>query len=233
MGFDSDANRIANEAKLIRGNLVYAYAALRALAAWKPATFTLRFDGADEHTFTGYAVAAANSKAFGGGMFIAPDADLEDGQFDVVMTGDGRQVPLPRQPAEGLQGNPRRGGRDRGPAGDDRRGHRRPPVRGLRRRRAPDRPAGRAADPAQGPRDDRPGARPGTPGLERRIRRQAGAGARDRRPQPRQRPRRRHHPPRPDARPDGARRDRAPLGAADAAARSSSAPPTARRRPRG
>ena len=87
MGFDSDANRIANEAKVIRGNLVYAYAALRALAAWKPATFTLRFDGADEHTFTGYAVAAANSKAFGGGMFIAPDADLEDGRFDVVMTG--------------------------------------------------------------------------------------------------------------------------------------------------
>ena len=31
VGFDSDANRIANETKLIRGNLVYAYAALRAL----------------------------------------------------------------------------------------------------------------------------------------------------------------------------------------------------------
>ena len=36
-GFDSDANRIANEAKLIQGNAVYLYAALRALAAWKPA----------------------------------------------------------------------------------------------------------------------------------------------------------------------------------------------------
>ena len=39
VGFDSDANRIANEAKLVRGNLVYAYAALRALAEWKPARF--------------------------------------------------------------------------------------------------------------------------------------------------------------------------------------------------
>jgi YegS/Rv2252/BmrU family lipid kinase len=87
LGFDSDANRIANEATVVRGNLVYAYAALRALAAWKPAQFTLRFDGSEEHTFTGYSVAAANSKAFGGGMFIAPDADLEDGRFDVVMTG--------------------------------------------------------------------------------------------------------------------------------------------------
>ena len=32
-GFDSDANQIANEAKLVRGNLVYLYAALRGLAA--------------------------------------------------------------------------------------------------------------------------------------------------------------------------------------------------------
>jgi diacylglycerol kinase family enzyme len=32
-GFDSDANRIANETRWLRGNLVYLYAALRALAA--------------------------------------------------------------------------------------------------------------------------------------------------------------------------------------------------------
>ena len=60
VGFDSDANRIANEAKFIRGNLVYAYAAVRALIAWKPARFTVRVD--DERIrFTGYTVAAANS----------------------------------------------------------------------------------------------------------------------------------------------------------------------------
>ena len=41
-GFDSDANRIANEAKLVKGDAVYLYAALRALAAWKPARFTRR-----------------------------------------------------------------------------------------------------------------------------------------------------------------------------------------------
>ena len=38
-GFDTDANRIANEAKLVKGDAVYAYAALRALLAWKPARF--------------------------------------------------------------------------------------------------------------------------------------------------------------------------------------------------
>jgi YegS/Rv2252/BmrU family lipid kinase len=85
-GFDSDANRIANEAKVVRGNLVYAYAALRALAAWKPATFTLDLDG-EAVEIVGFSVVVANSKAYGGGMFIAPDADLADGKFDVVLSG--------------------------------------------------------------------------------------------------------------------------------------------------
>ena len=44
-GFDSDANRIANEAPSWLGNLVYAYGALRALAAWRPARFELVLDG--------------------------------------------------------------------------------------------------------------------------------------------------------------------------------------------
>jgi len=86
-GFDSDANRIANEARLVRGNLVYAYAAIRALIAWRPATFTLELDG-ERVENVGYSVAVANSKAYGGGMFIAPDADLADGSFDVVLTGN-------------------------------------------------------------------------------------------------------------------------------------------------
>jgi len=85
-GFDSDANRIANEARLVRGNLVYAYAALRALIAWKPARFTLDLDGRRREV-RGYSVAVANSRAYGGGMLIAPDAELDDGLLDVVTSG--------------------------------------------------------------------------------------------------------------------------------------------------
>lgn len=85
-GFDSEANRIANETRVIRGNLVYAVGALRALAAWTPASFHLVCDG-EALDFKGYTVACANSRAYGGGMFIAPDADPGDGQFDVVMIG--------------------------------------------------------------------------------------------------------------------------------------------------
>jgi YegS/Rv2252/BmrU family lipid kinase len=85
-GFDSDANRIANESR-IRGPLVYAYAALKALAAWKPATFSLELDGQTIER-TGYTVAAANSKAYGGGMIAAPQAELDDGLLDVGASGD-------------------------------------------------------------------------------------------------------------------------------------------------
>jgi YegS/Rv2252/BmrU family lipid kinase len=87
VGFDSECQDIANKTKLVRGRWVYAYSALRALAAWKAARFTLRI-GEENLRFTGWSVAAANSGMFGGGMHLAPEASLEDGQFDVVMIGD-------------------------------------------------------------------------------------------------------------------------------------------------
>jgi YegS/Rv2252/BmrU family lipid kinase len=85
LGFDSDANRIANEAPSRLGKLVYAYGALRALAAWKHAVYEVVVDG-QARTFSGWSVACANSKAYGGGMYMAPDADLHDGQLDVVIS---------------------------------------------------------------------------------------------------------------------------------------------------
>lgn len=87
VGFDSEANRLANETNFLRGNLVYAYAALRTLLGWKPGRFTVRVDE-ERIRFTGYSVSVANSRAFGGGMYIAPDAELDDGEFDIVTVGE-------------------------------------------------------------------------------------------------------------------------------------------------
>jgi YegS/Rv2252/BmrU family lipid kinase len=95
-GFDSDANRIANQTRLVRGNLVYTYGGLRTLLSWKPANFELRLDGV-AHSLTGYTVAVANSAAYGGGMLLAPDASLEDGLFDVVLIADGPRRDFLRQ----------------------------------------------------------------------------------------------------------------------------------------
>ncbi|HLY48032.1 MAG TPA: diacylglycerol kinase family protein [Solirubrobacteraceae bacterium] len=87
-GFDSDANRIANQTRLVKGNLVYAYGAVRALVGWRPATFEVTLDGARTHVVRGYSVGAANNKAYGGGMYAAPDAELDDGLLDVVTLAD-------------------------------------------------------------------------------------------------------------------------------------------------
>jgi YegS/Rv2252/BmrU family lipid kinase len=84
-GFDSVANRIANETKLVRGRLVYVYGLLRAIAGWQPAAFTVTVDGGEPRTVSGYTVAAANSRYYGGGMMLAPDATLQDGMLDVIM----------------------------------------------------------------------------------------------------------------------------------------------------
>jgi YegS/Rv2252/BmrU family lipid kinase len=86
-GFESEANRIANQTRFLRGNLVYAAAALRALLGWRAVRFTVALDQ-ERIRFSGYSVSAANSRAYGGGMLIAPNADLSDGEFDLVMIGE-------------------------------------------------------------------------------------------------------------------------------------------------
>lgn len=87
LGFDSDANRIANAAPSALGAFAYVYGALRAIAFHRPATFTLTLDGGEAITRRAFTVAAANSKAYGGGMYLAPGAELDDGLLDVVIVG--------------------------------------------------------------------------------------------------------------------------------------------------
>ena len=88
-GLDSDAGDLANATKLRAklGQLVYVYATLRAVRAWRPAHWEVVLDG-ETRSFTGYSVAVCNSGVFGGGMYLAPDARLDDGILDVVMIGD-------------------------------------------------------------------------------------------------------------------------------------------------
>lgn len=87
LGFDSDANRIANEAKILKGGPVYAYAALRALLAWKTARFTL-IEGGRQTRVNGYTIAVANNGYYGGGMNMAPGAEIDDGKLDVITIGE-------------------------------------------------------------------------------------------------------------------------------------------------
>jgi YegS/Rv2252/BmrU family lipid kinase len=87
-GFDSLVNQIANDTRVVRGSPVYALALLRALPRFKAAQFEVTLDDRTPREFTGYSVAAANSKQFGGGMLLAPNASLTDGLLDVVIIED-------------------------------------------------------------------------------------------------------------------------------------------------
>ena len=93
-GFDSDANRIANEASWSRAA---SCTPTRRCARWSagsrrpsPSRST-----ASASELPRYGVAAANSRAYGGGMYVAPDAELDDGLLDVVTLRRRRQDALP------------------------------------------------------------------------------------------------------------------------------------------
>jgi YegS/Rv2252/BmrU family lipid kinase len=87
-GLDSDVQDIANTTRLRRlGPLVYPYGTVLALRRWRPAQWDVTIDGT-AHSFRGYSVAVANSGVFGGGMWLVPDAEIDDGLLDVVFTHD-------------------------------------------------------------------------------------------------------------------------------------------------
>ncbi|MGI8778832.1 MAG: diacylglycerol/lipid kinase family protein [Solirubrobacteraceae bacterium] len=84
-GIDSDVQAIANATRIPLGELIYVYATLRALRGWRHASWHVVVDG-EARSFSGYSVAVANSGVFGGGMHLVPDAALDDGLLDVVLT---------------------------------------------------------------------------------------------------------------------------------------------------
>ncbi len=91
-GFDSVANRIANDTRMIRGNMVYTYGAMRALVGWRAATFTVTVDQEPPRSITGYTIAVANSGRYGGGIRLAPGARLDDGLLDLVVISEASRL---------------------------------------------------------------------------------------------------------------------------------------------
>ena len=84
-GYDSLANESANAAPRFLGSGVYIWGAISALVRWKMATFTVLADGNDK-SFKGWTLLCANTSRYGGGMLIAPNASIEDHQFDLICT---------------------------------------------------------------------------------------------------------------------------------------------------
>jgi diacylglycerol kinase (ATP) len=85
-GFDAEANRWAHGVRWARGTTLYVLAMLRTLATYRPAGVQVVVDGV-AHDARAWLVAVANSRYYAGGMMIAPDAELDDGQLDVCLVG--------------------------------------------------------------------------------------------------------------------------------------------------
>jgi len=83
-GFDSQCAEYAKSVRRLRGPLVYPWSVIRVLARFEPLQATLDHDGG---RFEGEVmfISLANTRWFGGGMHIAPQADSTDGLLDVVI----------------------------------------------------------------------------------------------------------------------------------------------------
>lgn len=87
-GIDSVANAMINGSRWIPGALLYRLAPVRAIATWRPATYTLTVDGVTRSVL-GHTVVLANSGAYGHGLRIVPPAVMDDGLLDVMVVGNG------------------------------------------------------------------------------------------------------------------------------------------------
>lgn len=72
----------------VRGRANFAVSTLQEVLDLDPNIVRVRFDKGEEHTLQTIAFCVANSRYFGGGMMIAPDAKINDGLLDVVNIGD-------------------------------------------------------------------------------------------------------------------------------------------------
>lgn len=96
MGFDGKVSNTASTTLLFRGRMKYMYGVLRSLFTYRAFEMTVELD--DEVISDRLLmVTVANGRFEGGGIPIAPQADVFDGKLDVVMirdTGIFARVPL-------------------------------------------------------------------------------------------------------------------------------------------
>jgi diacylglycerol kinase (ATP) len=83
-GFDSVVNEKANRMKRPQGQMKYNLAIAMELPKFKPLTYTIGLDNQAIQT-EAMLIAVANGSSYGGGMLVCPDADLNDGLFDVMV----------------------------------------------------------------------------------------------------------------------------------------------------
>ena len=81
------ADRANRTTKAFGGRLSFIWATLAVFTRWQPTEMTVEIDGERRQVLLLEAL-AMNGDYTAGGMWVAPEASLEDGTFDVVLIGD-------------------------------------------------------------------------------------------------------------------------------------------------
>jgi diacylglycerol kinase (ATP) len=88
-GFDGEVAHRANRApNFMGGTIPYLSSLVTTLFAYRNKAVELTLDDQDPISMVANSVVVANCQYFGGGMRVAPDADPNDGLFDVIVIGD-------------------------------------------------------------------------------------------------------------------------------------------------
>ncbi|MGZ7040439.1 MAG: diacylglycerol/lipid kinase family protein [Thermoanaerobaculia bacterium] len=84
-GFDSEVARYANESvRFLRGSAVYLYSILRVLPRFTPHRVRMHVGGRVRDEQIMFAT-VGNSRQYGGGIRITPDAQIDDGVLDICI----------------------------------------------------------------------------------------------------------------------------------------------------
>ncbi len=83
-GFDSEVTQRANSMKWPTGTSRYLLATIAELGIYKPVDFTITVDDQVLRE-EGMMLAVGNGASYGGGMYVCPDAQLDDGLLDLTL----------------------------------------------------------------------------------------------------------------------------------------------------
>jgi diacylglycerol kinase (ATP) len=89
VGFGGDLVRYVNSrSKVLGGKLTFLQGLLATLFRYKNKSIRITIDGGEPRDLRASSIVVANGQYFGGGMWVAPKADLTDGRFETVIVGD-------------------------------------------------------------------------------------------------------------------------------------------------
>jgi diacylglycerol kinase (ATP) len=94
LGFDSEVAEFANRnVKFLRGSAVYLYAILRVLPRFTPRPVRIRSENGSRDARIMFA-AIGNTRQYGGGIRITPDAIIDDGLLDLCIVHETTRAEL-------------------------------------------------------------------------------------------------------------------------------------------